>query len=84
MVNSGTKAATVIAAEKNTAVSTSIALIRIMRIRSVHGLACSPPEAPRSRLFRFAAGLGRERFLAAGWNVERVLYSWAEPAWAKP
>ena len=42
MVNSGTKAATVMAAEKNTAVSTSSALIRMRRSRSVQAL----PDIP--------------------------------------
>ena len=57
MVNSGTKPATVMSAEKKTALSTCIALIRISRRRSVHpwlGEECSVfvgsgPQKPSAR-----------------------------------
>ena len=55
MVNSGTKPATVISAEKNTALSTCIALIRIRRRRSVHpwperhAASAASDRGPRSR-----------------------------------
>ena len=72
MVNSGMKAATMIAVENNTALSTCKPLIRISRSRSVHvGLLDGSPAPVGSSPQRFSASCCISRCFSSGpaWKI---------------